>query len=151
MSATEENCSYECGYVSSGRDLADHERYEHADCPRCGAKAPYVDDDGFAYSVTHWPDCPRLKPGPPVRGRGDVMTYDCCEHCEHDGVTPDVHYHPCSHGCNTRRARDVEVVKWHQAWCRICGWSGELADSYQAADSDRQVHLDEHRQQEDGQ
>lgn len=56
-------CSARCGYYSSGQDLADHERYEHADCPRCGAKAPAMDADGFAYSVTHRPDCIRLRPG----------------------------------------------------------------------------------------
>ena len=46
---TDTECGYRCGYESSGRDLAEHERYEHADCPRCGAKAPEEDYDGFAY------------------------------------------------------------------------------------------------------
>lgn len=48
------------------------------------------------------------------------------------------------------RANAVEVVKIWQAWCRIqgCGWSGELQDTYQRANSDRQAHLDEHRRQE---
>ena len=56
-------CSYECGYYTAEEDLADHEWYEHNDCPRCGAKAPAEDENGFAYSVTHRPDCPRLQPG----------------------------------------------------------------------------------------
>jgi hypothetical protein len=60
---TETECAARCGYYSHGRDLADHERYEHADCPRCGAKAPAADEYGEAYSVTHRPDCPRLAPG----------------------------------------------------------------------------------------
>lgn len=61
--AGEEECSRRCGYVSGGQDLADHEQHEHADCPRCGAKAPAADEDGFAYSVTHRLNCIRLQPG----------------------------------------------------------------------------------------
>ena len=58
-----EPCSFDCGYYGSDSDdLTDHERYEHADCPKCGAKAPEVDPEGFAYSVTHRPGCPRLAP-----------------------------------------------------------------------------------------
>jgi hypothetical protein len=63
MTECESQCSLRCGYYASGRDLADHEWFEHADCPRCGAKAPQEDGNGEAYAVTHRPDCPRLQPG----------------------------------------------------------------------------------------
>ena len=56
-------CSAGCGYYGGGQGLADHERFEHADCPRCGAKAPALDGDGVAYSVTHKPECLRLRAG----------------------------------------------------------------------------------------
>jgi hypothetical protein len=72
--ASESPCSRECGYCSSGKDLADHERYEHADCPRCGAKAPAEDLDGFAYSVTHRLGCPRLAPGHRYEDEEGVMS-----------------------------------------------------------------------------
>jgi len=59
----ESPCSRECGYCGSDWDLEEHERFEHADCPRCGAQAPAEDENGFAYSVTHRAGCPRLRPG----------------------------------------------------------------------------------------
>ena len=45
------------------------------------------------------------------------------------------------------RANAVEVAKIYQARCKIpgCGWSGELLGDYQAANADRQAHLQEHR------
>ena len=46
----EEACPSGCGYESSGRDLLEHMKHEHARCPDCG-RAP------------HKPDCPRLQPG----------------------------------------------------------------------------------------
>ena len=56
----EESCSHHCGYVSSGQDLIDHERYEHRPCPECGA-GPGQDLE--IYGLTHKLDCPRLRPG----------------------------------------------------------------------------------------
>ena len=54
----EEECASGCGYVSSGRDLIEHMRHEHARCPDCG-RAPVGEDT----AVSHKPDCPRLRPG----------------------------------------------------------------------------------------
>ena len=50
----------------------------------------------------------------------------------------------------TIRANAVEVAKIFQARCKIegCDWAGELLGDYQAANFDRQVHLEEHRRQE---
>ena len=50
------------------------------------------------------------------------------------------------------RANAVEVAKIFQARCKLpgCGWAGELRGSYQAANSERQDHLAEHREQEAG-
>ena len=54
----EEPCPSGCGYVSSGQDLTGHMQHEHKRCPDCG-RAPLTGLD----SVTHKPDCPRLRPG----------------------------------------------------------------------------------------
>lgn len=54
---TESPCDFECGYVSSGRDLFEHIAWEHRPCPHCG-RAPRGKD-----SVTHLGGCPRLQPG----------------------------------------------------------------------------------------
>lgn len=43
------------------------------------------------------------------------------------------------------RAKDAYVMHLYQARCRLCDWSSEIADNYQTANIDRQVHLDEHR------
>lgn len=45
------------------------------------------------------------------------------------------------------RAKDVSVAHIFQARCQRpgCSWSSELVDSYQAANVDRQAHLDLHR------
>lgn len=56
----EEPCSRRCGYVSSGRDLIEHEIHEHKPCPDCG-NGP--EQDLRTYSLAHKPDCPRLEPG----------------------------------------------------------------------------------------
>lgn len=50
----EEPCAVRCGYVSSGRNLLEHQMYEHARCTECG-RCPV--------GVSHEPDCPRLQPG----------------------------------------------------------------------------------------
>ena len=44
-------------------------------------------------------------------------------------------------------AKAVYVAKIFQARCAIpgCPWAGELLGFYQDANSDRQAHLDEHR------
>lgn len=62
---TEESCSRHCGYVSSGRDLIDHEIHEHRPCPDCGAGKDDGQSDGRLeyHSLSHTPDCPRLRPG----------------------------------------------------------------------------------------
>lgn len=57
MNGTGEQCSPYCGYVSSGGDLLEHQRWEHARCTDCGAE-PHDGD-----SVTHSLACPRLQPG----------------------------------------------------------------------------------------
>jgi hypothetical protein len=54
---TETECSFRCGYSSSGRNLLEHEMHEHARCPECGREPIGV------HSVSHKPDCPRLRPG----------------------------------------------------------------------------------------
>jgi hypothetical protein len=51
-------CSFGCGHDSSGRDLADHQRYERARCTECGPEPP-----GPAHTVTHDQGCPRPQPG----------------------------------------------------------------------------------------
>ncbi len=55
--ADDEPCAVRCGYVSHGRDLIEHMRYEHAQCTECG------NDPIGVHSVSHEPDCPRLQPG----------------------------------------------------------------------------------------
>jgi len=43
--------------------------------------------------------------------------------------------------------KDVQVAKLWQARCRVhaCGWDGELLDTFQAANQERQAHLETHR------
>lgn len=42
-------------------------------------------------------------------------------------------------------AKAVTIVKsWH-AWCTLCDWSSDNADSYQEANGARLEHLEEHR------
>lgn len=54
----ESPCDARCGYVSSGRDLIDHMRWEHRHCGECGSEPRSRHE-----SVTHEPGCPRLRPG----------------------------------------------------------------------------------------
>lgn len=56
MTETEE-CTARCGYVSSGRDLLEHQEHEHVRCPDCSAVPIGVS------SVSHEQYCPRLQPG----------------------------------------------------------------------------------------
>jgi len=63
-----EPCDIRCGYVSEGLDLLQHMRFEHVRCTECGNEPIGVS------SVSHKPDCPRLRPGyvyPPFDGGGD--------------------------------------------------------------------------------
>ena len=50
------------------------------------------------------------------------------------------------------RAKDVTVAKIFQAHCWIegCGWHGEPFGSFGEANTERQAHLEEHRQRETG-
>lgn len=45
-------------------------------------------------------------------------------------------------------ARAVEVAKYHRAECSLCEWTGNLLDSYQEANSERQAHLEVHRSED---
>jgi hypothetical protein len=60
MPEPDEPCSHHCGYGSSGRDLLEHEIWEHRTCADCGAgPGQYLE----IHAVTHRQDCPRLQPG----------------------------------------------------------------------------------------
>jgi hypothetical protein len=50
------------------------------------------------------------------------------------------------------RAKDAVVARVFQAQCRRpgCDWRGAVKNSYEAANRDRTMHLDHHRQQENG-
>lgn len=45
------------------------------------------------------------------------------------------------------RAKDVEVLKFWQARCKItgCNWRSDLCTEYQFANQERLAHLEEHR------
>ena len=50
----ETGCRFGCGYISSGDDLEDHERYEHTTCERCGG------EPDPPHPVNHAADCERV-------------------------------------------------------------------------------------------